>query len=173
MGAVTSSRSTATALVGALIGTFASACASAPPPPPPLPCTLPEMVTVQIAPDPQLNPDREGHSRSVVVRLYQMEGDGPLAAIGYDELWQPSAAPPRSVVAGPDEFTVIPGRLETRKMKRVEGASHVGVTAKFREHSERSAWRAIWQLPAASNGCQTATAPRVTVELANYELRVR
>lgn len=168
MGAVTSSRSTATTLVGALTGVLA--CASAPPPPPP--CTLPEMVTVQLAPDPQLNPDREGHSRSVVVRLYQMEGDGPLAAIGYDELWQPSAAPPRSVVAGPEEFTLIPGRVETRKLKRHEAASHVGVAAKFREHSERSAWRAIWQLPAASNACQNP-GPRVTVELANYSLRVR
>jgi type VI secretion system VasD/TssJ family lipoprotein len=167
-----------TALV--LLSLFA-ACASTPPPAPEAPpaqqCAAFEIVDVELAPDPRLNPDREGYSRSVVVRLYQLEGAEPFLQASYEDVWHDpqggSAA--RTVVGGPEELILIPGRMEKRALKRNPKATHVGVAAKFREYQGATGWKAVAALSPA-NPCPSELDPlagKVGLELANFSVRLR
>jgi type VI secretion system protein VasD len=149
-------------------------CGGAPPPPPAAPCNKPEMLTVRFEPHPQLNPDREGYPRSVVVRMYQLEGADAFATATFEDLWAGVGKSSPSVVAGPDELTLIPGRRETRSVKRNAKTTHVALTANFREYHPDSGWKAVLELPQAGNPCaENAPKLEVTAELANYTLQLR
>lgn len=146
-------------------------CGSKKPPPP---CNKTEQVTLHFEPHPQLNQDREGYPRSVVVRLYQLEESAPFAAATFEDLWQPGAAPHPSVVAGPDELTLIPGRREIRNIKRHPKATAIAITANFREHHPDSGWKGALELPQAQDPCaENAPKNEVVAELANYTLQLR
>jgi type VI secretion system VasD/TssJ family lipoprotein len=140
-------------------------------------CDKAELVVVRIAPAPQLNPDREGYARSVVVRLYQLSSAEPFQAAAFEDLWSGATARPSdaSVVAGPDELTLIPGRVETRTLKRNPSATQLGVTANFREHHPEGAWKGTLELPKSQDPCREDApqhAAELTLELANYGLRL-
>lgn len=144
--------------------------------PKPAVCDRVETVELQLVPRAQLNPDREGYSRSVVVRVYQLQSAEGLAAIDFDELWQQQAGAPAlalSAMSGPEEFTLIPGRTENKVLKRQPTATHLAVVAKFREYHPDSGWRVIAPLPTVGDPCQPPIGPRLTVELLNYSLRLR
>ncbi|HEX5660307.1 MAG TPA: type VI secretion system lipoprotein TssJ [Polyangiales bacterium] len=156
-----------------------AACGGAPPPPPPAPVEAPcdrvETIQLRLIPRAQLNPDREGYSRSVVARIYQLDGEAGIASLDFDSLWlQAAAAPPSSpsVLASPDELTLVPGREAVHELKRITKATHVAVVAKFREHHPTSGWRAVAALPMPTNACQVPVGPRLIVELVNYSLRI-
>lgn len=132
------------------------------------------MLTVRLEPHTQLNPDREGYPRSVVVRMYQLEGADAFASAAFEDLWSGVGKSNPSVVAGPDEFTLIPGRRETRSVKRNPKTTHIGVTANFREYHPDSGWKAVLELPQAGNPCdENAPKLEILAELANYTLQLR
>lgn len=150
-----------------------ASCGGAKPPPPR--CDKVEQVTLHFEPHPQLNQDREGYPRSVVVRLYQLDDSAPFAAATFEDLWQTGAKPHPSVVTGPDELILIPGRREIRNIKRHPKATAIALTANFREHHPESAWKAALELPKAQEDPCAENAPKVevTAELANYTLQLR
>lgn len=145
-------------------------CGSAPP----KPCTKQEQFTLHLEPNPQLNQDREGYPRSVVVRIYQLEGAEAFGAATFEDLWQATAKPHPSVLTGPDELTLIPGRREVRTIKRDPKATHIAMTANFREHHPESGWKGALELPQAQDACaENPPKVEVTAELANYTLQLR
>jgi type VI secretion system VasD/TssJ family lipoprotein len=142
--------------------------------PPPKPCDKPEQVTLHFQPHPQLNQDREGYPRSVVVRLYQLEGAEAFTTATFEDLWSVGAKAHPSVLTGPDELTLIPGRQEVRNIKRHPKATHFAMTANFREYHPDSGWKGALELPQAQDACaENAPKIEVTAELANYTLQLR
>jgi type VI secretion system VasD/TssJ family lipoprotein len=148
----------------------ATGCGAAPP----KTCDKQEQVTLHFEPHPQLNQDREGYPRSVVVRLYQLEGAEAFSAATFEDLWQVGAKPHPSVLTGPDELTLIPGRREERKIKRNPKATHFAMTANFREYHPDSGWKATLELAQVQDACaDNPPKNEVTAELANYTLQLR
>lgn len=140
------------------------------------PCEKSELLTVQFEPYPALNQDREGNPRSVVVRVFQLEGDESFRLATFEELWVTGGKAAASVVGGPDELIIVPGVRETRSLKRNPKATHIAMTANFREHHPESEWKATLELPKADDPCRKdapKVAAMVTAELANYALRLR
>lgn len=132
-------------------------------------CTRAELVEVALTPHPQLNPDREGYPRSVIVRVYQLDGIDDFEAATYDELWQ-AESPPEGA-SGATELILVPGAQEVRKIPRSEKATHLAVAAKFREHTG-SGWRATRAIPPPLNACESPP-PRMHVDLIHYTLHLR
>lgn len=149
------------------------ACGGSPPPAPEPPCDRAETIQLRLLPRRQLNPDREGYSRSVVTRIFQLDKAEGFAALDFDALWdQPAGTPANpSVVASADELTLIPGRDEVLHVARNTRATHLAIAAKFREHHPNSGWQAVTALPIPTNACQVPEGPRLSVELVNYSLR--
>lgn len=157
------------AISGLSIGTFA--CGGSKPPK----CEKSELLTVQFEPYPALNQDREGNPRSVVVRVFQLAGDESFRLATFEELWVTGGKAAEAVVGGPDELTIIPGVRETRSLKRNPKATHIAMTANFREHHPESEWKASFELPNPNDPCREhapQVAAIVTAELANYALRL-
>lgn len=164
---MSSERGAGCALLFALVG----GCASAP-------CTQVETIAVRLQPRAQLNQDRDGYARSVVLRLYQLDAAEPFRAVDFDALWRTpdTAAPQKPVVAAPEQLTVIPGKREERTLARAPGAQFVAVVANFREHEAGAGWRAIAPLPKPKHACAAKVAPvaaRLSFELEDYGLHLR
>lgn len=150
---------------------LAAGCASAP-------CAHGETIALRLSPHKQLNQDRDGYPRSVVLRLYQIDSAERFRAIGFDTLWQTpdTGTPQKPVVVTPEQLTVIPGKRESRTLARAPAARFVAVVANFREHRAGSGWQAIAPLPKPKNACapkSAKVAARLTVELEDYGLQLR
>jgi type VI secretion system VasD/TssJ family lipoprotein len=139
-------------------------------------CDKSELVAQRFEPNPTLNPDREGNTCSVVVRVYQLEGIDPFMAATFADLWQGAGPNPSggTVVSGPEELTIIPGRNETRTFKRSPKATHLALAGNFREIHPESGWKTALELPQAKDPCREGAAPIVaTVSLINYSMQLR
>ncbi len=151
-----------------------SACGAAKP----ASCDSSEVMDLTFAPEPRLNPDRDGNPRSVVVRVYQLKEADPFMQASFEQLWSGTGATGGPVVAGPEELTLIPGKQEARRFNRHPKANLVGVTANFREHIADTAWKGVAELPPPKNPCSREgdvdpVAARIGVRLMEYVLRVR
>ncbi|MEY4580130.1 MAG: Type secretion lipoprotein VasD, EvfM, TssJ [Pseudomonadota bacterium] len=150
--------------------TMAEGCAGAAP----VRCDKTEAITLRAFPSAQLNPDREGYARSVVVRLFQLKAARDFQASSFEDVW---ALPlPAAQAARPDEWIVLPGRPASRALRRDPAAGYLAIAANFREHRAGSGWRALMQLPPARNLCVGDPRPapkRLDIVLSNYALRIR
>jgi len=141
-------------------------------------CQRTERIAVQLHPQKQLNQDRDGYSRSLVLRLYQLDSAEQFRQIGFDQIWQSQndGTPQKPVVAGPEELTLVPGKREQREVARKPEAKFFAVVANFREHEPGSGWQAIVPLPSPQDLCLrdvSTVAARVNVELKDYGLALR
>jgi hypothetical protein len=69
---------------------------------------------------------------------------------------------------------LIPGRREVRNIKRHPKATHIAMTANFREYHPDSGWKGALELPQVQETCaENAPKIEVTSELANYTLQLR
>jgi type VI secretion system VasD/TssJ family lipoprotein len=135
-------------------------------------CKKVEQLTLRVEPNAVLNQDREGNPRSVVVRVFQLESPDAFEHAGFEDLWTSTSAP--SVVAGPDELVVIPGRNQQRVMPRNPKATHIGVAAKFRVVQERPGYRAVLTLPeAATDPCAPGAGVELRASLRNYAVELQ
>jgi type VI secretion system VasD/TssJ family lipoprotein len=144
-------------------------CASVPTPP--VSCPKQESITLRVFPAPQMNQDREGFARSVVLRVYQLQDERGFRASSFDAIW----TAPQSA-AKQDEWIVLPGRSVARALPRDPSASHFAVAANFREHRGESGWRALVTLPTPNDSCAlTMLKPPMTLDvvLSNYALELR
>lgn len=140
-------------------------------------CNEPARLQLRLAPHAQLNHDREGYSRSTVVRVYQLKAPHAFAQTGFEDIWfgDDAALLGAELVSGPEELTAVPGRPLTRDIVRSPEATHLAIAANFRKHQQRSGWKQLLDLPAAQDPCASdqdapAAIPRVHVELAHYAL---
>jgi type VI secretion system VasD/TssJ family lipoprotein len=141
-------------------------------------CTRSESIALQLEPQKQLNQDRDGYSRSLVLRFYQLESAEAFRQISFEEIWRGTndGAPQKPVVALPDELTVVPGKREQRVIARQPEASFLAVVANFREHEPGSSWQGVVSLPVRKTICvrdEATVAARVDVELRDYGLQLR
>jgi type VI secretion system VasD/TssJ family lipoprotein len=144
-------------------------CASVPLPQPL--CSKPEEITLRVYPAAQMNQDREGFARSVVLRLYQLQDTRSFQASTFDAIWSTPDTATR-----PDEWIVLPGQRVAHALRRDPNASHLAVAANFREHRGESGWRTLIALPAPHDPCTlAATDPplAVNVVLSNYAVQLR
>jgi type VI secretion system VasD/TssJ family lipoprotein len=141
-------------------------------------CTRTESIAVQLEPQKHLNQDRDGYSRSLVLRMYQLDSAEPFRQIAFDEIWRGTddGTPQKPVVAAPEELTVVPGKREQRVIARQPEARFFAVVANFREHEPGSSWQAIVPLPVPKNLCVrdvSTVAAHVNVGLEDYRLQLR
>jgi type VI secretion system VasD/TssJ family lipoprotein len=124
--------------------------------------------------DPQLNHDRDGYARSVVLRILQLDDTVAFEQADFESLWQSGAV--AGAVAGQDELTVVPGRKQTQQLKRSPKATHLGIAANFREHDDVAGWKTLIKLPPPQDPCGSddELVPfKLELDLANYSMHVR
>ncbi|MFT3925123.1 MAG: type VI secretion system lipoprotein TssJ [Myxococcales bacterium] len=142
---------------------------------PPPQCERPEIVELTLAPEPRLNPDREGNPRSVVIRVFQLNGADAFYQGSFQSLWA-SANPSGPLLAAPDEYTLIPGKQEVLRIARHPKATHLGLAANFREQVSDNSWRVAIELPAPQNPCESEEedpiAAHPVVRLMEYTMRL-
>jgi type VI secretion system VasD/TssJ family lipoprotein len=155
--------------VGLCVVLLSSAgCASAPAP---VACRRTEAITLRVFPAAQMNQDREGFARSVVLRLYQLQDARSFQASSFDAVWSTPDNATR-----PDTWIVLPGQRVARELTRDPKASHLAVAANFREHRGESGWRTLIRLPPPHDPCAlTASKAQfaVNVLLSNYAVQLR
>jgi type VI secretion system protein VasD len=147
-----------------------AACGGAKPRPQ---CDKQEKISLTFDTHPQLNHDRDGYSRSVVVRVYQLDDVVAFEQADFDSLWGSSTV--AGAVSGQDEITLVPGKSQKEQLKRSPKATHLAFAANFREHGE-DGWKTLVQLPEAQDPCAEDAPPaafKLGLELANYTMQVR
>lgn len=139
------------------IATALSACGKAPPPAPP----AAPVITIAAPPDARVkatmtlsaaadtNPDATGRPSPIVVRVFQLRGDGAFAAADYFPLYDDD-----KMVLGPelitrDEFVLAPGDRRELEVTLAADTRFVGAIAAFRD-IRNAQWRAL--APAPRNG---------------------
>lgn len=141
-----------------LVGT---GCAKPPPPPPPapeVPIAQPE------APPPELraevvaaaNANRAptGQGRSLVVRLFELKGDGAFASADYFRLYDDEAATLGGELIASEELTILPGQRRLLVRELNPQARYLGVLGAFTD-IDRANWRTLVALtPGQDNRIQ-------------------
>jgi type VI secretion system protein VasD len=148
-----------------------AACGKAPPPAPP----AAPVITIAAPPDARIkatmtlsatadtNPDATGRPSPVVVRVFQLRGDGAFSAADYFPLYDDD-----KMVLGPelitrDEFVLAPGDRRSLEVTLAADTRFVGAIAAFRD-IRNAQWRAL--IPAASNGL-TVTVERSRIAVSS------
>jgi type VI secretion system protein VasD len=102
----------------------------------------PVQLHIVVTADPHVNPDRLGRASPVVMRLYQLSGDGEFLAADFFPLYDNEAAAlPRSLLFR-EERQVGPGETQTLDVELKQEARFIGVMAAYRS-VEQIVWRAI------------------------------
>ncbi|TVQ84025.1 MAG: type VI secretion system lipoprotein TssJ [Chromatiaceae bacterium] len=142
-------------------------CAKSPPPPPP-PVPVPTVPTVPMAqpepPPPELraevvaapNANRAptGQGRSLVVRLFELRGDGAFASADYFRLYDDEAATLGGELIAREELTMLPGQRRLLARRLNPEARYLGVIGAFTD-IDRANWRALVALtPGQDNRIQ-------------------
>ncbi len=135
-------------VVAAVLG-----CAGKPPPPPKADKPPPELRAEVIA-SPSANRDPGGRALPIVVRLYELKGEGAFASADFFSLYDKESATLGPELIAREELTLVPGqrRLVVRPLS--PEASYLGVLGAFRDIDQAS-WRALVTLrPGQDNTVQ-------------------
>lgn len=115
----------------ALAALLASLCA----------CSSPR-ITMEVASQPNVNPDNSGRPSPVIVKVYEMRGDLAFRQSDFQTLFEkPLQVLGASLVAA-DELTFVPGEARTVEYAPMRETRYVGVLAGFRQ-MERAKWRTV------------------------------
>lgn len=116
-------------------------------------CQEPDHLEVLLRPSAQLNPDREGHPRSVVVHVLQLDGEEALHGVTARSYWggPQGEALGSGVLGDAEEAIAVPGRPALHRVELAPKATHVAILANFREPPP--AWKTTLRLPTGRNPC--------------------
>lgn len=104
-------------------------------------CSSPR-ITMQVASQPNVNPDNSGRPSPVIVKVYEMRGDLAFRQSDFQTLFEtPMRVLGASLVAA-DELTFVPGEARVVEYAPMPETRYVGVLAGFRQ-MERAKWRAV------------------------------
>lgn len=130
------------------------------PPVPPLPPTPeaakpPRPMRLQLAASEALNTDPQGHSLSLVVRVYKLRNTSAFLSAPYDGFGDPVK---EKQMLGEDlieikEIILPPGQKRVMSEKWAREATHVGVVGLFREPAPKR-WRYVFELDELKSGEQ-------------------
>jgi len=142
-------------------------------PEPQLPhCDNAEAITLHVHPAKNLNPDRAGLPRSVVVRVYQLGDARAFTNNPFERVWAGAA----EGLPKPEQVLALPGRNQVQSLRRDPSAQYLAVAANFREREGDSDGRAVVRLPAAQKVCgplPLAGGDPIELTLADYGVRLR
>jgi type VI secretion system protein VasD len=113
-------------------------CAGGAPKPTPAKTTL-----VAVA---DVNPDIEGHPAPIVIRVYELEAEGPFNNADYFRLIDKEQEVLGSSLVGREEYELQPGESRTLELKIPPQARFLGVAAGFRD-LPNSRWKALMPAP--------------------------
>lgn len=134
-------------------------------------CKGAEAITLHVHPANNLNPDRAGLPRSVVVRFYQLGDPRAFKDGSFDRVWPGGA----EGASAPEELIALPGRNQAHTLRRDPAARYLAVAANFRERGGDSHWRALVRLPDAQSSCErwpSGGAAPIELRLADYALHL-
>lgn len=102
-------------------------------------CSSPR-ITLEVASQPNVNPDSSGRPSPVIVKVYEMRGDLAFRQGDFQTLFlEPMKVLGADLVAA-DELTLVPGEARTVEYAPMPETRYVGVLAGFRQ-MDRARWR--------------------------------
>ena len=147
----------------------ALACGGAPQLPP---CDNAQAITLHVHPAKNLNPDRAGLPRSVVVRVYQLGDARAFTNIPFERVWAGAG----EGLPKPEQVIALPGRNQVHSLRRDPKAQYLAVAANFREREGDADGRALVRLPAPEMVCGPVAlggADPIDLTLSDYGVRLR
>jgi type VI secretion system protein VasD len=133
-------------------------------------CDTAHAIALHVHPAKNLNPDRAGLPRSVVVRVYQLGDARSFSGSSFERLWAGAS----EGLPAAEQLIALPGRNQDHSLPRDPAARYLAVLANFREREGDSGWRALVRLPEAGDRCAAdASGPPLELDLADYSLHLR
>lgn len=106
-----------------------------------------ERVSVTLNGGERLNPDAEGNSLSVVVRVYQLDSLNAFSTASAAELWQGAGDILGDALLSEREIIVLPGGQTRDSAPMAQQVSYVAVVAFFRQMPDER-WRLVFDAAA-------------------------
>ena len=105
-----------------------------------------EEVAVHLQLSPDLNPNDEGEALSVVVRIYQLNGDIATRSLDFNELWEDAEAALGDEYISDKELQLFPDSNEVVNIAPEGGAKHILVFAVFNSPVGNT-WYRVYDIP--------------------------
>lgn len=112
----------------------------------PATCNLPQNIGLVLRGSERLNPNDDGRSLPVVVRIYQLKSGARMEEAEFDGVWRRDREVLADDILKMDEMYLYPNQRMARSFRRDPAATHVVAVAFFRRPSGQS-WRTIYELP--------------------------
>lgn len=104
-------------------------------------CSSPR-ITMEVASQPNVNPDSSGRPSPVIVKVYEMRGDMAFRQGDFQTLFLDPMKILGADLVAVDELTLVPGEARTVEYAPMPETRYVGVLAGFRQ-MERARWRTV------------------------------
>lgn len=135
-------------LSAAMVSALGAACSSPQRPNAGATCDLPQNIQMVLRGAERLNPNDEGRSLPVVVRVYQLKGITRFEGAEFEAVWHRDREVLADDLLKVEEFYLYPAQRLPRSFRREAAATHVVAMAIFR-HPTGQSWRQIFELPPA------------------------
>jgi type VI secretion system protein VasD len=106
--------------------------------------------TVSLSAAADINPDAAGKPSPVIVRVYQLKGDGAFSGADFFALFDDDMKVLGPELIGREEYVLTPSEKRTVELAVPKTAKFVGVIAAFRD-IRNSQWRVIVPAPLKKN----------------------
>ena len=103
------------------------------------------MVKVELQSNQGLNPNRQGESLPVVVRVYQLNDKGAFESATFNQLWKQDEGVLGGTLLTRSEIIINPSSNDKVELDRHEQAKYVGIVAVFRNPIDRK-WKDLREL---------------------------
>ena len=120
--------------------------------------------TVSLSAAADINPDAAGKPSPVIVRVYQLKGDGAFSGADFFALFDDDMKVLGPELIGREEYVLTPSEKRTVELAVPKTAKFVGVIAAFRD-IRNSQWRVVVPAPLKKNNV-TLSVERARVQFA-------
>ena len=103
------------------------------------------MVKVELQSNQGLNPNRQGESLPVVVRVYQLNDKGAFESATFNQLWKQDEGVLGGTMLTRSEIVLNPSTNNKVELDRHDQAKYVGIVAIFRNPIDRK-WKDLREL---------------------------
>lgn len=121
-------------------------------------------IDFMVVASPLINPLPDGAPSSVVLRLYQLNGETAFVNANFRQLWEQDEKTLGPTMLGKAELVVDPGGVQRVKAPLVEGTTIVAVVVGFRNFEEAK-WRAMVPMQGEKNFKLQADLKTLSVDL--------
>lgn len=111
-------------------------------------------IEVFIQASPYLNPNQNGQSMPVEVRVFLLKERNSFDELDFDTVWQRGPEALAEDLVKTESFTVFPGKLKIYALKSKPEVSYVALVAIFRK-PQADDWRYIFNIEEKNKRCAT------------------